>query len=50
MGTQPLYIATFYKPKEDDLDSLKKLNDSLDMLVEKEGTIMVLGDFNLTFS
>ena len=47
VGTQPLYIAAFYKPKEDDLDSLEKLKDSLDMLVEKKGTIMVLGDFNL---
>ena len=47
VGTQSLYIAAFYKPKEDDLDSLEKLKDSLDMLVEKKGTIMVLGDFNL---
>lgn len=47
VGSQPLYIAAFYKPKEDDLDSLDQLRSSLELIADQKGTIMVLGDFNL---
>ena len=47
MGSQPLYIAAFYKPKEDDQDNLGMLRNSLDKLIGKKGNIMVIGDFNL---
>ena len=47
VGAQPLYIAAFYRPKEDDLDSIEQLRSSLDTLTDKKGTIMVLGEFNL---
>ncbi|MCG8035186.1 MAG: hypothetical protein JAZ03_23820, partial [Candidatus Thiodiazotropha taylori] len=47
VGSQPLYIAAYYKPKEDDQDSLDMLRSSLDKLLGKKGNILVLGDFNL---
>ena len=63
VGSQPLYIAVYYKPKEDDQSSLDMLCSldklvskkgssldmlsSLDKLVGKKGSIMVVGDFNL---
>ena len=47
VGSQPLYLAAFYKPREDDQDSLDMLRKSLDKLVGKKGNIMVVGDFNL---
>ena len=47
VGSQPLYLAAFYKPCEDDQDSLDMLKNSLDKLNGKKGTIMVVGDFNL---
>ena len=47
VGVQPLYLAAFYKPHEDDQDSLDKLRDSLDKLAGKKGNIMVVSDFSL---
>ena len=47
VGTQPLYLAAFYKPKEDDQDSLDGLRNFLDRLIGKKGNIIVVGDFNL---
>ena len=35
------------KPKEGDLDNIEQLRNSLDVLTDKKGTIMVLGDSNL---
>ena len=45
--TQPLYLAAFYKPREDNQDSLDRLRNSLDGLTGKKGNIIVVGDFNL---
>ena len=47
VGSQSLYIAAYYKPKEGDQESLDMLRCSLDKLVGKKGNILVLGDFNL---
>ena len=47
VGSQPLYLAAFYKPHEDDQDSLDMLRNSLDKLVGKKDNIMVVGDLNL---
>ena len=47
VGSQPLYIAAYYKPKEDDQSNLDMLRSSLDKFVGKKGNIMVVGDFNL---
>ena len=41
VGTQPLYLAAFYKPREDDQDSLDGLRSSLDGLTSKKGNIIV---------
>ncbi|MES9882305.1 MAG: reverse transcriptase family protein [Sedimenticola sp.] len=46
-GTQPLHIAAFYRPREDDLPSLEQLRLSLDMVANEKGNIWILGDFNL---
>ena len=47
VGTQPMYLAAFHKPNEDDQDSLDGLRSSLDGLTGKKGNIIVVGDFNL---
>ena len=46
VGTQPLYLAAFYKPKEDDQDSLDGLTSSLDGLTGKKGNTIFVRDFN----
>ena len=46
VDTHPLYLAAFYKPKEDDQDSLDGLRSSPDGLTGKKGNIIVVGDFN----
>ena len=46
-GSHPLYIGAYYKPKEDDLESLVQLRESLDLVQKKRGNIWLLGDFNL---
>ena len=47
MGTQPSYLAAFYKPKEDDQDNLDGLKNSLDRLIGKKGNTIVDGDFKI---
>ena len=46
-GAQPLYLAAFYDPKEDDKDRLGMLRNSMGKLTGKKGNIMVVGGFNL---
>ena len=41
VGAQPLCIAAYYKPKDDDMDSLEQLRNSRDMTVDRKGTILV---------
>ena len=47
----PLYICAYYKPKEDDQESLLELRQSIEKVKrqtsETKGNIWVLGDFNL---
>ena len=45
--SQLLYLNAFYKPSEDDKDSLDMLKTYLYKLYGKKGTIMVVDDFNL---
>ena len=47
VGSHPLYIGAYYKPKEDDLDSLLELRKSLDLVSKHKGNIWLLGDFNV---
>ena len=44
-GSHPLYICAYYKPKEEDQDSLIELHKSLEQV--GKGNIWLLGDFNL---
>ena len=50
-GVHPLYICAYYKPKEDDQESLLELRQSIEKVKrqtsETKGNIWVLGDFNL---
>ena len=36
-GSHPLYIGAYYKPKEDDLESLVQLRESLDLVQKRRG-------------
>ena len=50
-GVHPLYICAYYKPSEEDQDSMMELRRSVEMVKrqtsETKGNIWVLGDFNL---
>ena len=46
-GSHPLYIGAYYKPKEEDQDSLIELHKSLEKVGRKNGNIWLLGNFNL---
>ena len=47
-GRKPLYVASYYKPKENDRVSTEELYKSLSMVYDKAkgSQIWVLGDFN----
>ena len=47
-GSHPLYIGAYYKPRDDDLESLSELRTSLEQVNQKNGNVWLLGDFNLT--
>ena len=47
VGFHPVYIGAYYKPKEDDLDSLLELCKALDLVSKHKGNISLLGDFNV---
>lgn len=47
IGSKPIYIASFYKPHESDINSLLELEKSLDLIRKTKGTKLILGDFNL---
>ena len=42
-GSHPLYIGGYYKPKEDDLESLAQLRESLVLARKRRGNIWLLG-------
>ena len=50
-GVHPLYICAYYKPSEEDQDSMMELRRSVEIVKrqtsETKGNIWVLGDFNL---
>ena len=53
-GVHPLYICAYYKPTEEDQDSITELHRSVEMVkrqtAETKGNIWVLGDFNPNFT
>ena len=46
VGTRPLLIAAYYRPKEGDSYSADEFHRSLEMVSQQKGDIWVLGDFN----
>ena len=47
-GVHPLYICAYYKPKEEDQESLLELHQSVEEVKKHaKGNIWILGDFNL---
>ena len=47
IGTHPLFISAYYRPKEDDQASLLELHKSVENVRKKaKGNIWLLGDFN----
>ena len=46
VGTRPLFIAAYYRPKEGDSHSPDELRRSLEKVSQHKGDIWVLGDFN----
>ena len=49
VGTRPLHIATYNRPKENDAYSADKFRPSLEMVSKENGDIWVLGDLNYPF-
>ena len=41
-----MYIGAYYRPHENDEDSLIELKQSLDLVTKKKGTIWLIGDMN----
>ncbi|WAQ95830.1 hypothetical protein MAR_028520, partial [Mya arenaria] len=46
-GSKPIYISSFYKPHELDIDSIYELEKSLLLAQKLKGQKIILGDFNL---
>ena len=46
VGTRPLFIAAYYRPKEGDSYSADEFHRSLEMVSQQKGDIWVLCDFN----
>ena len=46
-GSRPLFICAYYRPEEDDLESLQELQESVSKVMEHSDCIWVLCDFNL---
>ena len=46
-GHRPLFIAAYYRPSEDDLESLQELQNSINQVRGHSDNVWVLGDFNL---
>lgn len=45
-GTQPLYLGSYYRPHEQDENSILELRKSLDMVTKLKGKVWLTGDFN----
>ena len=46
-GHRPLFIGAYYRPSEDDLESLQELQNSISQVRSHSDNVWVLGDFNL---
>ncbi|MCW4309234.1 MAG: reverse transcriptase domain-containing protein [Candidatus Thiodiazotropha endolucinida] len=46
VGSRPLFIASYYRPKENDALSLAELKRSLTITSQEKGNMWVLGDMN----
>ena len=46
-GTGPLFIGAYYRHREDNLESLQELQNSVGKVGEHSDNIWILGDFNL---
>ena len=46
-GNRPLLIGAYYRPREDDLEGLQELQNSISRVCEHSDNVWVLGDFNL---
>ena len=46
-GHRPLFIGAFYRPSEDDLESIQELQNSISQVREHSDNVWALGDFNL---
>ena len=46
-GHRPLFIAAYYRPSEDDFESLQELQNSINQVRGHSDNVWVLGDFNL---
>ena len=45
-GCKAFYIASYYRPKENDLHSFEEFKKSLEMVTQLKGDVWVLGDLN----
>ena len=49
-GSKPLYVASHYRPKENDRESSEELAKSISLLKQQKAeNIWILGDFNYPF-
>ena len=46
VGTKPLFLAAYYRPKEGDADSSEEFKKSLEIVSSYKGDIWVFGDLN----
>ena len=46
-GHRPLFIGAYYRPREDDLEGLQELQNSVSQVRSHSDNVWILGDFNL---
>ena len=46
-GHRPLFIGAYYKPREDDIEGLQELQNSVSQVRSHSDNVWILGDFNL---
>ena len=46
-GNRPLFIGAYYRPRDDDLEGLQELQNSVSQVRSHSDNVWVLGDFNL---
>ncbi|KAH3708600.1 hypothetical protein DPMN_068055 [Dreissena polymorpha] len=45
--SKPLYVAAYYRPNENDLQSITEFGRSLELTRPLKGTKWIFGDFNI---